>query len=647
MEQVTVRLPDGSEREYEKGSSLYTVARDISEGLARSVVGAVVNGKTKGLQEELKEDAEVRFVKAEDKEGKEIFWHTSAHIMALAVQRLFPDVKFAIGPAIENGFYYDFDTEHRFTPEDLAAIEAEMRKIVKEKLPLERSVLSRAEALDFFSARDEVYKVDLIENLPEEEEISLYSMGEFSDLCAGPHLPDSSKVKAIHLMAIAGAYWRGDEKNKMLQRIYGISFEKKKELDEYLQLLEEAKRRDHRKLGQELKLFSIKEQGPGFVFFHPNGMIMRNAIEDFWRKVHKKHGYGEIQTPIILSESLWHQSGHWDHYKENMYFTKIDEMDYAVKPMNCPGAILVYQSEQHSYRDLPIRNAELGLVHRHELSGTLHGLFRVRSFTQDDAHIFCLPSQIKDELVGVIRLADEIYSAFGFDYTVKLSTRPENSMGSDEQWNEAVDGLKAALAEEGLDYSIEEGGGAFYGPKIDFDLVDAIGRPWQCGTIQLDFQMPERFDLEYVAQDNTKKRPVMIHRAILGSLERFMGILIENYEGKFPAWIAPVQAIVLPISDKYADYAEQLVEQMNKAGLRAEADLRAEKIGYKIRAAQMRKIEYMLVVGEKEVEGELVAVREREQGDVGQMPVSDFIAMLKEEADERRIVNRFNQEQAQ
>lgn len=643
MEQITIQLPDGSERQVEKGSSLMDIAKGISEGLARSVVGAVVDGKTKGLQEEVKEDASVRFVKADEEEGKHIFWHTSAHIMALAVQRLFPGVKFAIGPAIDQGFYYDFDTEHRFTPEDLEAIENEMKKIVKEKLPLERSVLSREEALRYFSEHDEEYKIDLIEHLPEDEEISMYTMGEFTDLCAGPHLYDSSKVKAIHLTAIAGAYWRGDEKNKMLQRIYGITFEKKKELDAYLEMLEEAKRRDHRKLGQELNLFSIKEQGPGFAFFHPNGMVMRNEIEDFWRAVHKKHGYGEIKTPIILNEALWHQSGHWDHYKENMYFTRIDDGDYAVKPMNCPGAILVYQSEPHSYRDLPIRNAELGLVHRHELSGTLHGLFRVRSFTQDDAHIFCLPSQIKDELVGVIQLADEIYSAFGFDYTVTLSTRPENSMGSDEQWDEAIEGLKAALAEEGLDYTVNEGDGAFYGPKIDFHLVDAIGRPWQCGTIQLDFQMPERFDLEYVAQDNTKKRPVMIHRAILGSLERFMGILIENYEGKFPAWIAPLQAIVLPISDKYADYAKELVEKMKKEGLRVESDLRAEKIGYKIRAAQMRKIEYMLVVGEKEVEENLVSVREREQGDVGQMPADEFMAMLKKEADERQIVNRFNQ----
>ena len=641
METVMITLPDGSEREIEKGQSLLDVAKGISEGLARSVAGAVVDGKIQGLQEPVTENAEIRFVKPDEPEGKQIFWHTSAHIMALAVQRLFPGVKFAIGPSIENGFYYDFDTEHRFTPEDLAAIEAEMKKIVKEKLPLERSVLSREDALTYFGDMGEEYKLDLIEHFPDEAVISLYSMGDFTDLCAGPHLTDTSKVKAIHLSSIAGAYWRGDEKNKMLQRIYGITFEKKKDLDEYLAMLEEAKKRDHRKIGQELHLFSIQEEGPGFAFFHPNGMVIRNEIEDFWREVHKKHGYGEIRTPIILNEALWHQSGHWDHYKANMYFTKIDEMDFAVKPMNCPGAILVYKDEMHSYRDLPIRNCELGLVHRHELSGTLHGLFRVRSFTQDDAHIFCLPSQIKDELIGVIKLADEIYSAFGFDYKVELSTKPENSMGTQEQWDEAIAGLKDALAELGIEYKINEGDGAFYGPKIDFQLVDAIGRPWQCGTIQLDFQMPERFELEYVAQDNTKKRPVMIHRAILGSLERFMGILIENYEGKFPAWIAPTQAIVLPISDKYNDYADSVVKRLRAQGLRVESDQRSEKIGYKIRAAQMRRIEYMLVVGEKEFEEDLVAIRDRAKGDVGQMKVEDFGAMLAKEVKSRKIHNDF------
>lgn len=641
MEKIKMILPDGSARELDKGITLFDAAKDISEGLARQAVGAVVDGRTRGMQEKLEKDSEVRFVKMDDPEGKKVFWHTSAHIMALAVQRLFPGTKFAIGPAIENGFYYDFDTDHRFTPEDLQAIEKEMQKIVKEGHHLERSVMPRNEALEYFKEHEEAYKVELIEALPEDEVISFYSMGEFTDLCAGPHLYDVSKVKAIHLSSIAGAYWRGDEKNKMLQRIYGVTFDKKKELDEYLALLEEAKKRDHRKLGQELNLYRIEEEGPGFVFFHPNGMIIRNEIEEFWRDVHKRYGYGEIRTPIILNEALWHQSGHWDHYKENMYFTQIDEMDYAVKPMNCPGAILVYKSGMHSYRDLPIRNAELGLVHRHELSGTLHGLFRVRSFTQDDAHIFCLPEQIKDELIGVINLADEIYRTFGFDYKVELSTRPENSMGTDEQWNTAIDALKDALAEKGIEYKINEGDGAFYGPKIDFQLVDAIGRPWQCGTIQLDFQMPERFELEYVAKDNTKQRPVMIHRAILGSLERFMGILIENYEGKFPAWIAPTQAIILPISEKFNDYAKEVGKKMEAVGLRVEVDERAEKIGYKIRGAQNRRIEYMLVVGEKEAEAGVVAVRERRKGDVGQVDVDTFIENLISEVKERKLDNDY------
>lgn len=607
MEKINIKLPDGSVREYDKGIKLLDVAKDISEGLARNVLGAVVNGDIKGLQETVDEDAEVRFVKFEDEEGKKIFWHTSAHIMALAVKRLFPDVKFAIGPAIEDGFYYDFDTEHRFTPEDLEKIEKEMEKIVKENHELERFVVPRNEALEYFKNRGEVYKVELIEDLPEDEEISFYKLGEFTDLCAGPHLLNTKKVKAVKLLSIAGAYWRGDEKNKMLQRIYGITFEKKKDLDEYLERLEEAKKRDHRKLGKELDLFSIHEEGPGFPFFHPKGMIIRNILEDFWKKEHVKRGYGEIKTPIILSEDLWHQSGHWDHYKENMYFTEIDEKGYAIKPMNCPGAILIYKSGLHSYRDLPLRWAELGLVHRHELSGALHGLMRVRSFTQDDAHIFCLPSQVKDEIKKVIDLADYVYSIFGFKYHVELSTRPEKSMGTDEQWEMATNGLREALEEKGMDYKINEGDGAFYGPKIDFHLQDAIGRTWQCGTIQLDFQMPERFDLLYVDKDNEKKRPVMIHRTILGSMERFLGILIEHFAGKFPVWIAPVQVIVLPISDKFNDYAYEIKKEMEQKGLRVEVDDRAEKIGYKIREARLQRIPYMLVVGEKEVENRLVS----------------------------------------
>ena len=632
---IKITLPDGSIREYEKGVKVLDVTRDISEGLARVALGAVVNEDIKGMQESVNEDSTFRVVKFEDPEGKKIFWHTSAHIMALAVQRLFPGVKFAIGPAIDNGFYYDFDTEHRFTPEDLEKIEKEMAKIVKEGYVLERFEMPRDEALKYFKDKDEVYKVDLIENLPPDEIISFYKLGDFTDLCAGPHLYDIKKVKAIKLLSIAGAYWRGDENNKMLQRIYGTTYEKKKDLEEYLNRLEEAKKRDHRKLGKELDLFSIHEEGPGFPFFHPKGMILRNILENFWKEEHIKRGYGEIKTPLILNEALWHQSGHWDHYKENMYFTKIDDSDYAIKPMNCPGSILVYKSQLYSYRDFPLRLGELGLVHRHELSGALHGLMRVRSFTQDDAHIYCLPSQIKSEIKGVIDLADYIYNVFGFKYHVELSTRPENSMGTEEQWNLATDSLREVLEEKGIDFIINEGDGAFYGPKIDFHLEDAIGRTWQCGTIQLDFQMPERFDLYYIDKDNEKKRPVMIHRTILGSIERFMGILIEHYAGKFPVWLAPVQASILPISDKFNDYAYQLREEMNSKGIRIEVDDRAEKIGYKIREAQLKRVPYMLIVGEKEVQGRLVSARSRDNGDLGQMTIDDFEAKLKYENDNK------------
>lgn len=633
---ITITLPDGSEKKYKSGVTVFEVAKDISEGLARVALGAVVNGKTKGMQETIDEDAKVRIVKFEDKEGKEIFWHTSAHIMANAVMRLFPDVKFAIGPAIENGFYYDLDTEHRFTPEDLESIEKEMIKIAREDHIMERYVMTRDEALKYFKEKEEPYKVELIENLPENEEISFYTQGEFTDLCAGPHLMNTKKVKAVKLLSIAGAYWRGDEKNKMLQRIYGISFEKKKDLDQYLERLEEAKKRDHRKLGKELDLFSMHEEGPGFPFFHPKGMVIRNILEDFWKAEHVKRGYGEIKTPMILNEDLWRRSGHWDHYKENMYFTVIDENDYAIKPMNCPGSILVYKSKMYSYRDLPLRWGELGLVHRHELSGTLHGLMRVRSFTQDDAHIYMLPSQVKDELIKVIDLADYIYSIFGFKYHVELSTRPENSMGTEEQWEIATDNLISALKERKVDYIINEGDGAFYGPKIDFHLEDAIGRTWQCGTIQLDFQLPERFDLTYVDKDNEKKRPIMIHRTILGSIERFMGILIEHYAGKFPAWIAPIQVSILPISDKFNDYAYELKKQFNDNGLRVEVDDRTEKIGFKIREAQLQKIPYMLIVGEREVENRLVSVRKRDEGDLGQLNIEEFIKKILDEVKNKR-----------
>ena len=635
MGKIKITLPDGSVKEHDKGVLVYDIAKDISEGLARVALGAVVNGKTMGMQESVNEDADVKIVKFEDKEGKEIFWHTSSHILAHAVQNLYPGVKFAIGPAIENGFYYDLDTEHRFVPEDLEKIESEMKKIAKENYKLERIVMSRQEAIDFFKEKDEIYKVELIEELPEDEEITVYKMGDFVDLCAGPHLYETKKVKAVKLLSIAGAYWRGNENNTMLQRIYGVSFEKKKDLDEYLNRLEEAKKRDHRKLGKEMDLFSIHEEGPGFPFFHPKGMILRNELENFWREIHLEKGYGEIKTPIILNQELWLQSGHWDHYKDNMYLTVIDDENYAIKPMNCPGSILIYKSGLRSYRDLPLKWGELGLVHRHELSGTLHGLMRVRSFTQDDAHVFCLPEQVKDQLVEVIELADLIYSTFGFKYSVELSTRPENSMGSEEQWDIAENGLKEALEEKGIEYRIDEGDGAFYGPKIDFQLEDAIGRTWQCGTIQLDFQMPERFEMEYIDNNGEKKRPVMIHRALFGSMERFMGILIEHYAGKFPAWLAPVQVKILPISSKFNDYAYEVKEKMKKDGIRVEVDSRDEKVGFKIREAQLSKTPYMLIVGEQEVNSESVSVRSRDEGDLGQLKVDEFISKLSDEIENK------------
>ena len=636
MENIIITLPDGSNKEYEKGVTVYQIAKDISQGLARVALGAEVNGKTLGLNDTIDEDAKIKIVKFEDKEGKEIFRHTSSHILAQAVKRLYPDTKLAIGPAIDNGFYYDFDTEHRFTPEDLEKIEKEMKKIVKENYELERFVLPRDEAIEFLKGKDEPYKVELVEDLPEDAVISFYKQGDFVDLCAGPHLTNTKPVKALKLLNIAGAYWRGDENNKMLQRIYGTSFTKKKDLDEYLDRLEEAKKRDHRKLGKELGLFSIHDEGPGFPFFHPKGMVLRNILEDFWREEHRKRGYGEVKTPLILNEELWHRSGHWDHYRENMYFTEIDDNDYAIKPMNCPGAMIIYKTNMFSYRDFPFRWAELGLVHRHELSGTLHGLMRVRSFTQDDAHLFMLPSQVKDELVGVIDLADYIYNVFGFKYHVELSTRPENSMGTEEQWEMATNSLIEALNERKINYIVNEGDGAFYGPKIDFHLEDAIGRTWQCGTIQLDFQMPERFDLTYIDKDNEKKRPVMVHRTILGSIERFMGILIEHYAGRFPTWLSPVQISILPISDKFNDYAYELEKLFKENNLRVEVDDRTEKIGYKIREAQLQKIPFMLIVGEKEVEGKTVSVRKRDEGDLGQMNIEDFVKKIKEEVENKK-----------
>lgn len=573
-------------------------------------------------------DGSVQDLTFADEVGQEAFRHTTSHILAQAVKRLWPDTKCAIGPAIKDGFYYDFEFSFPFTTEHLADVEKEMKKIVKEALPLERSAVSREEALKLMEDRGEPYKVELIEELPEGEEISLYKQGEFVDLCAGPHVSNTSVIKAFKLQSVAGAYWHGDEHNQMLTRIYGTSFPKAAELDEYLAKIEEAKKRDHRKLGKELGLFAIMEEGPGFPFFLPKGMVLKNLLIDYWRKLHTREGYVEISTPIILSRHLWENSGHWDHYKDNMYTTVIDDEDYAVKPMNCPGGMLVYKVEPRSYKDLPMRVGELGLVHRHEKSGQLHGLMRVRCFTQDDAHIFMTEDQVQDEIKGVARLIDEVYSKFGFKYHVELSTRPEDSMGTDEEWEMATNALRGALESLGLDYVVNEGDGAFYGPKIDFHLEDSIGRTWQCGTIQLDFQMPQRFDLEYTGADGEKHRPIMIHRVAFGSIERFIGILIEHYAGKFPVWLSPVQVKILPVSEKFADYAEKVSDALKEAGVRVETDDRSEKLGYKIRSAQMEKVPYMLIVGEKEVEGECVSVRRRDEGDIGSMSVDEFAKLV-------------------
>ncbi|EGD50470.1 threonine--tRNA ligase [Thermoanaerobacter thermohydrosulfuricus] len=628
---MIITLKDGTQREFEKGMTVYEIAKSISERLAKEAVGGKFNGKVVELNTKIEEDGKLEILTFDDEEGKKIYWHTSSHILAQAVKRLFKDVKLAIGPAIDNGFYYDFDTERPFTTEDFEAIEQEMNRIIKEDYKLERFVLPKDEAIKLMKEKDEPYKVELIEEIPEGEEISFYKQGEFTDLCAGPHLMSTGMVKTIKLLSVAGAYWKGDEKNKMLQRIYGISFPKKSMLDQYLHMLEEAKKRDHRKLGKELDLFSIHPEGPGFPFFHPKGMIIRNILEDFWRKEHIKHGYQEIKTPIILNEELWRRSGHWDHYKENMYFTEIDGETYAIKPMNCPGAMLVYKSTMHSYRDLPLRLCELGLVHRHELSGVLHGLMRVRSFTQDDAHLFMTPEQVEDEILGVINLVDYFYKIFGFEYFVELSTRPENSMGSDEDWELATNALISALNRVNLPYKVNEGDGAFYGPKIDFHLKDSIGRTWQCGTIQLDFQMPERFELEYIGPDGEKHRPIMLHRVIYGSIERFIGILTEHFAGAFPTWLAPVQVRVLPISDKHYAYAQNVYGRLLENDIRAELDDRNEKIGYKIREAQLQKIPYMLIVGDKEVEQGTVSLRSRKEGDLGAISLNEFIEKILKE----------------
>ena len=628
---MKITLKDGLSKEYAQSMSVIDIAKDISEGLARVATAGEVDGEVVDLRTVIDKDCELNILTFNDEKGKGAFRHTTSHIMAQAIKRLYPDTKLAIGPSIEDGFYYDIDRETPLVTEDLEKIEAEMKKIVKEDLPIKQYTMPRAEAIAYFKEKDEPYKVELIEDLPEDSVISFYSQGEFTDLCAGPHLMSTKPVKAFKLTSLAGAYWRGSEKNKMLQRVYGTSYPKKAELEEYLHMMEEAKKRDHRKLGKELGLFMMREEGPGFPFFLPKGMELKNQLLDYWREIHKKAGYVEISTPIMLSRHLWETSGHWDHYKDNMYTTVIDDEDFAIKPMNCPGGILVYESEPRSYRDLPLRMGELGLVHRHEKSGQLHGLMRVRCFTQDDAHIFMTPEQVRDEIKGVVKLINEVYSLFGFKYHVELSTRPEDSMGSDEDWDMATKALRGALDDLGLPYVVNEGDGAFYGPKIDFHLEDSIGRTWQCGTIQLDFQLPLRFNLEYTGADGEKHRPIMIHRVIFGSIERFIGILIEHFAGAFPTWLAPVQVKVLPISDKYMDYAQKVLDELNNSGVRAEIDTRAEKIGYKIREAQMKKIPYMLVVGAKEEEDGLVSVRSRFEGDEGQKTLADFLAAIKME----------------
>ena len=629
---LKITLKDGAVREVAEGTSVIDFVKQVSNSLAKKVLAAKVDGETVDLTRVLDKDCQVDFLTFEEEDGRWALRHTASHILAQAVKRLYKDnnVQLAIGPAIDNGFYYDFDIDRQLTEADLRDIEKEMKKIVKENLKLERKEVSRADAIAFFKEKGENYKVELIEDLPEDAIISMYSQGEFTDLCAGPHVLSTGKVKAFKLQSVAGAYWRGSEKNKMLQRIYGTAFEKQADLDEYLHMLEEAAKRDHRKLGKELDLFSLHEEGPGFPFFHPNGMVIRNELINYWREVHRRYGYQEIKTPMIMNRKLWETSGHWDHYKENMYFTKIDDEDYAVKPMNCPGGMLVYKSHPHSYRDLPLRMGELGLVHRHELSGALHGLFRVRNFTQDDAHLFITPSQIEEEIQHTIDLFDEVYSTFGLSYTAELSTRPEDSMGSDEIWENATNALRNALEHRGLEYIINEGDGAFYGPKIDFHLRDSIGRTWQCGTIQLDMLMPEKFDLTYVGEDGEKHRPVMLHRVVYGSIERFIGILIENYAGAFPVWLAPVQVKILPITDKHADYAHALKKKMFDLGLRVEVDDRNEKTGYKIREAQVKKIPYALVVGDQEVENGTVTVRRYGEKETQSMAAEDFIKLVQE-----------------
>lgn len=633
---IKVKLLDGSIKELEEGSDSYSLAALISKKLAKEAVAAKVNGKLVDLSHKLKEDDQVEIVIADSEEGIEIIRHSTAHIMAQAVKKLYKNVQLAIGPTIKNGFYYDFDLDVSLTQDDLQKIEDEMNKIISRDLKFKRIEVPRKEALKLMSEKNEYYKIELINDLDENEQISLYTQGDFTDFCRGPHIPSTRFIKAFKLTSVAGAYWRGDEKNEMLQRIYGVAFATKKDLEKYEKLIEEAKRRDHRKLGRELKLFEIMDEGPGFPFFLPKGVVLKNILIDYWRKLHNEAGYVEIETPIMLNKDLWIRSGHWDHYKENMYTSMIDNKEFALKPMNCPGGMLVYKSETHSYRDLPLRVGELGRVHRHELSGALHGLMRVRAFTQDDAHIFMLPEQIKSEILGVVKLIDEVYGTLGFKYNVELSTRPEDSMGSDEEWNMAENSLKEALNEGGLDYKINEGDGAFYGPKIDFHIEDSLGRSWQCGTIQLDFQLPQRFELEYIGRDGEKHRPIVIHRVIFGSIERFIGILIEHFAGKFPVWLAPVQVKVLPISDKFMDYSNEVLDKLRKVGIRCEIDARNEKINYKIREARNERVPYMIIIGEKEKTRGDISVRSRKNGDEGSTSLAEFIARVQRENKDKK-----------
>ena len=625
---MKIILKSGDALEVQENATCMQAAQSISEGLARNAVCAKVNGELVDLSHVLKEGDALEIVTLKDKEGLNVYRHTCAHVLAQALKTVYPTCKLSIGPVIENGFYYDVDFVTPIAQADLAKIEAEMQKIIKSNLPIERFTLPKDEAIKLMESYSENYKVELINDLPDGETISFYKQGNFTDLCRGPHLPSTGKIKAFRLTSIAGAYWRGDEHNKMLTRIYGTAFAKKDEMEAYFTMLEEAKKRDHTKLGKELKLFAILNEGKGLPFFLPNGMILKNELINYWRELHTREGYVEVNTPIMLNRSLWETSGHWYHYRDNMYTTKVDEEDFAIKPMNCPGGILVYKNEPHSYKDLPIRMGELGLVHRHEKSGQLHGLFRVRCFTQDDAHIFMTPEQIKDEIKGVVRLINEVYTLFGFKYHVELSTRPENSMGSDEDWENATDALRNALDDLGMKYVVNEGDGAFYGPKIDFHLEDSIGRTWQCGTIQLDFQLPQRFEMEYIGEDGGKHRPIMVHRVAFGSIERFIGILIEHFAGKFPVWLSPLQVKILPITDRQLDFANELCQKMKAVGIRVKVDDRSEKIGYKIREAQMEKVPYMLVVGDKEMEAGQVAVRRRDKGDVGAVGVEEFIATV-------------------